>query len=117
MKILRAQLQDKNESELYSTLANLAQSPFEEPQNFLMRAVNLRERIIFASKKGSSNLKLTGGSNDIKMQSRPESKDSAVVLDVTNYNESFVPNVPLSEDLLDEQEELVRKMLNDVNDV
>ena len=57
LKILRAHFQEKNASELYSSLANLAQSPSEEPQNFLMRALNLREKIIFASKQGGSKLR------------------------------------------------------------
>ena len=46
LKILRAHFKEKNASELYSSLANLAQSPSEEPQNFLMRALNLGEKII-----------------------------------------------------------------------
>ena len=61
-------------------------------------------------------VKLKGESDDIKMQSRPEAKDSAIVHDGTNYNESFVPNVPLSEDLTDEEEERVLKMLYEERD-
>ena len=57
MKIVRAHYQEKNASELYANLANLAQSPAEEPQNFLLRALNLREKIIFASKQEGSKLK------------------------------------------------------------
>ena len=57
MKIIRAHYQEKNASELYASLANLAQSPTEEPQNFLLRALNLREKIIFASKQEGSKLK------------------------------------------------------------
>ena len=57
MKIVRAHYQEKNVSELYASLANLAQSPAEEPQNFLLHALNLREKIIFASKQEGSKLK------------------------------------------------------------
>ena len=57
MKIIRAHYQEKNASELYASLANLAQSPTEDPQNFLLRALNLREKIIFASKQEGSKLK------------------------------------------------------------
>ena len=57
MKIIRAHYQEKNASELYASLANLAQSPTEEPQNFLLRALNLREKIIFASKQEGSKLR------------------------------------------------------------
>ena len=57
LKILRAHFQEKNASELYSALSNLVQSPTEEPQNFLMRALNLREKIIFASKQSGARLK------------------------------------------------------------
>ena len=56
-RITRAHYQEKNSSELYAELANLAQSPYEEPQTFLIRALNLREKIIYASKEEHSKLK------------------------------------------------------------
>ena len=61
LKILRAHFQEKNASELYSALSNLAKSPTEEPQNFLMRALNLREKIIFASKQSGARLRYGAG--------------------------------------------------------
>lgn len=56
-KILRAHFQEKNASELYTSLTNLVQNANEEPQNFLLRALNLREKVIFASKAGNSKVK------------------------------------------------------------
>ena len=56
-KILRAHFQEKNASELYTSLTNLVQNANEEPQNFLLRALNLREKVIFASKAGNAKVK------------------------------------------------------------
>ena len=56
-KILRAHFQEKNASELYTSLTNLVQNTNEEPQNFLLRALNLREKVIFESKAGNSKVK------------------------------------------------------------
>lgn len=44
VKIIRAHYQEKNASELYASLSNLVQTSNEEPQNFLLRALNLREK-------------------------------------------------------------------------
>ena len=57
MKLVCAHYQEKNASKLYASLTNLAQSPADEPQTFLLRALNLREKIIFASKQEGSKLK------------------------------------------------------------
>ena len=57
MKIIRAHYHEKSASELYTSLANLVQSPAEEPREFLLRALNLREKIIFASHEEHSKLK------------------------------------------------------------
>ena len=56
-KILRAHFQEKNASELYASLTNLVQNANEEPQNFLLRALNLREKVIFASKAENAKVK------------------------------------------------------------
>ena len=53
-KILRANFQEKNESELYTSLTGLVQSTSEEPQNFLLRAMNLRES---TSKVGNAKVR------------------------------------------------------------
>ena len=57
IKIIRANYQEKNASELYASLSSLLQTPNEEPKNFLLRALNLREKILFASKQEGSKLK------------------------------------------------------------
>ena len=43
-RIIRAHYQEKNSTELYVELANLVQSANEEPQTFLIGALNLREK-------------------------------------------------------------------------
>ena len=57
MKIIRAHFQEKSAAELFGSQANLVQSPTEDPQNFLLRALNLREKIVFASEQESTKLK------------------------------------------------------------
>ena len=57
IKIIWAHYQEKNASELCASLSNLIQKPNEEPQNFLLRALNLREKILFASKQEGTKLK------------------------------------------------------------
>ena len=57
MKIIRAHFQEKSASELFGSLANLVQLPTEDPQNFLLRALNLREKIVFASEQENTKLK------------------------------------------------------------
>ena len=54
-KILHAHFQEKNASELYTSLINLVQNTNEEPQNFLLRALNLREKVSFANKAGKNS--------------------------------------------------------------
>ena len=57
MKIIRAHYHEKSAAELYTSLANIVQSPSEEPRELLLRALNLREKIIFASHEEHSKLK------------------------------------------------------------
>ena len=57
MKIIRAHFQETSASELFGSLSNLVQSPAKDPQNFLLRALNLREKIVFASEQENTKLK------------------------------------------------------------
>ena len=50
-QILRAHFKEKTGTELYQELTSLCQSPKESVQDFLMRVMNLREQVIFASQK------------------------------------------------------------------
>ena len=50
IKIIRAHYQEENARELYASLSSLVQTANEELHNFLLRALNLREKIPFASK-------------------------------------------------------------------
>ena len=56
VKIFRAHYQQQSTSELCASLSNLAQERSEEPQNFLI-ALNMGEKILFASKQEGSQLK------------------------------------------------------------
>ncbi len=55
-KILRFHFHEKNATELYQMLTNITQQPNEDPQAFLMRALNIRQNIIFASKESGSEI-------------------------------------------------------------
>ena len=47
-KILKNHYSVKNSTELYQSLASICQGPKETPQEFLMRALDLRQKILFA---------------------------------------------------------------------
>lgn len=50
-KILRAQYREKSATELYNQLGQLAQSSTEEAQEFLLRALEIRQKILFSSQE------------------------------------------------------------------
>lgn len=49
-QIIRVHNKEKSSTELYQELANIVQDLKETPQDFLLRALSLRERVIFESK-------------------------------------------------------------------
>ena len=55
-KILRFHFHEKNATELHQMLTNITQQPNEDPQAFLMRALTIRQKIIFASKESGSEI-------------------------------------------------------------
>lgn len=55
-QILRAHYKEKNATELYHELSNLTQCPKEDPTEFLMRALGLRQKVLFASTEKSAGL-------------------------------------------------------------
>lgn len=55
--ILRGHYAEKNATELYSELASATQNPKETPNDFLLRVMDLRNRILFASQEDSHELK------------------------------------------------------------
>ena len=61
-KILRFHFHEKNATELYQLLTNIAQQPREDPQSFLMRALTIRQKIISASKESDSGIKYDASS-------------------------------------------------------
>ena len=55
-KIIRAHYKEKNATELYQELSNVAQSAKEDPTEFLMRALGLRQKVLFASTEKGAGL-------------------------------------------------------------
>ncbi len=55
--ILRAHYQEKGATELYKQLTSDVQSSKETPQSFLVRCLDLRQKILFASQEAESSLK------------------------------------------------------------
>lgn len=56
-RILRSHFQEKSATELYKQLSSESQGNKETPQNFLMRVLDLRQKILFASQEAESGLK------------------------------------------------------------
>ena len=56
-RILRSHYQEKSATELYRQLSTLVQEPQEGSQSFLIRALDTRQKILFASKKADTQLK------------------------------------------------------------
>lgn len=56
-QILRAHFKEKTGTELYQELTSLCQGPKESAQDFLVRAMNLREQVTFASQADDSVVK------------------------------------------------------------
>ena len=56
-KILRFHFQEKSATELYQLLTNISQAPKESPQEFLIRELTIRQKIVFASKESDSKIK------------------------------------------------------------
>ena len=55
--ILRSHYQEKSATELYCQLSTLVQEPQEGSQSFLIRALDTRQKILFASKEADTQLK------------------------------------------------------------
>ncbi|XP_039676826.1 uncharacterized protein LOC120571799 [Perca fluviatilis] len=56
-RILRSHYQEKGATELYKQLTSEVQNGKETPQNFLIRTMDLRQKILFASQEADSSLK------------------------------------------------------------
>lgn len=92
-RILRSHYQEKSATELYKQLTSEVQGIKETPQNFLIRTLDLRQKILFASQEAESGLKydpdlvqnmflhtvLTGLQNDsIKRDLQPHLEQSDI---------------------------------------
>lgn len=60
-RILRCHYQEKSATDLYKQLSSEVQSAKETPQNFVIRALDLRQKILFASQESESGLKYDPG--------------------------------------------------------
>ena len=61
-KIIRSHFHEKNATELYQSLTNMTQQPSGDPQAFLMRALTIRQKIIYALKECDSDIKFDASS-------------------------------------------------------
>ena len=92
-RILRSHYQEKAATELYHQLSSAAQGPKETAQDFLIRLLDLRQKVLFASKEADSGLQydpalvhgmflhslLTGFQSDnIKVEMKPFLQDSTL---------------------------------------
>lgn len=104
-RILRSHFQEKNATELYKQLTSESQGNKETPQNFLMRVLDLRQKILFASQETESGLKydpglvqsmflhtvLTGLQSDsIKVDMQP------LLLDTTTTDETLLETLNIA---------------------
>ena len=60
-RILRSHYQEKSATELYKQLTSEVQGIKETPQSFLIRTLDLRQKILFASQEAESGLKYDPG--------------------------------------------------------
>ena len=56
-QILRSHYKEKSGTQLYQELATICQGPKESPDAFLLRALDLRQKVLFASKEADASLK------------------------------------------------------------
>ena len=56
-QILRSHYKEKSGTQLYQELATMCQGAKESPETFLLRALDLRQKILFASQEADTNLK------------------------------------------------------------
>ena len=56
-QMLRAHYKQKSGTELYQELTTMCQSPKETPQDFLIRALDLRQQVLFASQAEGGTVK------------------------------------------------------------
>ena len=92
-KILWSHYQEKGATEMYELLSSGAQEGGETPQEFLVRLLDLKQKVLFASQEAGSNLKydpklvqcmflhslLTGlRSNSIKLEVKPYLQNTEV---------------------------------------
>lgn len=58
-KIIRSHFMEKTSTELYQELATISQGPKEDPQTFLIRCLEIRQKILFSSKEAGATIEYT----------------------------------------------------------
>ena len=58
-KIIRSHFMEKTSTELYQELATISQGPKEDPQTFLIRCLEIRQKILFSSKESGATIEYT----------------------------------------------------------
>ena len=58
-KIIRSHFMEKTATELYQELATISQGPKEDPQTFLIRCLEIRQKILFSSKESGATIEYT----------------------------------------------------------
>ena len=56
-RIMRSHYQEKTATDLYHQLSSTVQQPKEKPQEFLIRLLDLKQKVLFASQESDSELK------------------------------------------------------------
>ena len=56
-RIMRSHYQERTSTELYHQLSPTVQQPKEKPQEFLIRLLDLKQKVLFASQEADSDLK------------------------------------------------------------
>ena len=56
-RIMRSHYQEKTATELYHQLSSTVQQPKEKPEEFLIRLLDLKQKVLFASQESDSELK------------------------------------------------------------
>ena len=55
-RILRSHFQEKDATELFNCLSNACEQTNESPQEFAIRLMNLRQKILFVAKESDNRL-------------------------------------------------------------
>ena len=97
--ILRSHYREKQGAELYQMLATLSQLPGEDPRSFLLRGMNIRQKLILqGSQEGPYNL--TYNPEHVQMLFLESLKTAFQSERITNFMKSHLENLTISDENL-----------------